>query len=238
MFRPASSMIACMMALSLASSVSAGTPIESTFDSNDEGWRVVDLTFPAVGNPPPVLATYVPVFSATDGSPGGHVSFNDPSANVMYWKAPPAYLGNQSDKYDGTLTYSLRYVDGSSVFEQEDVVLVGDGLSLVFDINSVPGAAWFEYRITLHETGWRIGSLTGPNATPAQMRAVLASLTALYIRGEFRNNLDDTSFLDTVRMTPGNEPPAEPCIGDANGDGQINFNDLAATLSNWGLPCP
>jgi len=225
------------LALSLGASGAGAQDVFTGFDAGPEGWAPVDLPFPALGSPPTVLNTFAPVWTATGGNPGGHVSLNDPSANVMYWRAPAAYLGNQSDKYMGTLSYSLRYVDGSSVFDQEDVVLVGAGLTLVFDINSIPSSQWTPYVITLHQTGWRVGSLTGANATAAQMQAVLGSLTALYIRGEFKNNLDDTTYLDSVRLTPGTTNPPTCCAGDADGSGVVNFDDLTTVLANFGSVC-
>src|SRR5690606_40696443 len=35
----------------------------STFDVNDEGWRVADLPAPTISSPPTILGTYTPVRS-------------------------------------------------------------------------------------------------------------------------------------------------------------------------------
>ena len=52
----------------------------------------------------------------------------------------------------------------------------------------------------LHEAaGWRVGTLTGPVATEAQLQLVLGSLAALRIRAEYRTG-GDTDSLDNVRL--------------------------------------
>jgi hypothetical protein len=193
----------------------AGIIASSTFDSNPDGWLVKDLTFPAVGSPPTVLGTFTPTFNATGGNPGGHLSMSDPSANVWYWYAPSQFLGNQSAAYGGALQFDLA-VTGAGFgsppgFDQEDVVLVGGGLTLVYDTGFSPtptsSVSWNSFSVGLTEAGWRRDSLTGPAATQADMQAVLGSLSALYIRGEFLFGLDDVGRLDNVVLS---SPAAVP----------------------------
>lgn len=191
----------------------AGVIASSTFDSDRDGWLIKDLSFPAVGSPPPVLGTYTPTFNPTGGNPGGHVSIHDPSGNVFYWYAPSKFLGDQSAAYGGTLQYDLAVtVDGSpSGFHQEDVVLVGAGLTLVYDTGFSPlpttGVSWNSFSIGLTETEWRRDGLGGSAATQADMQAVLGSLTDLYIRGEYLGSLNDVGRLDNVVLS---SPAAVP----------------------------
>ncbi len=203
----------------------------NTFPANTEGWTVVDLKYLGVGSPPTVLGSFIPTWSAAGGNPNGHIFINDPTANVFYWSAPAGFLGNQSTSYGASLSFDLEADFGSYVFNQEDVVLVGGGKTLVFDAATVPDGTWRSYRIGLAEAGWRVGSLSGPAATEADMKGVLANITSLYIRGEFRGALNDIGRLDNVRLwtlPPPTTPDAlhaGPIAGDFNDDGTVDAND-------------
>ncbi len=200
------------------SAACAGIIASSTFNTDRDGWLVKDLTFPAVGAPPPVLGTYTPTFNATGGNPGGHISMLDPSANVFYWYAPSKFVGNQSAAYGGTLQFDLAVTGngfGSPAgFHQEDVVLVGGGLTLVYDTTFSPAptsaVGWNSFSVGLTEAGWRRNSLSGPAATQSDMQTALGSLTDLYIRGEFLFGLDDVGRLDNVVLSSPTAAVPEP----------------------------
>jgi hypothetical protein len=212
----------------------------SKFFVDDRDWEVVDLRYPAVGSPPTVLGTYTPNWSGSGGNPNGHIYFKDPTVNVFYWSAPDEFLGNRSTSYGASLSFDLRSVLGTFVFNQEDVVLVGTGLSLVFDAPVVPDGAWRNYTIGLTETGLRRGSLTGPAATQTDMQSVLADLQKIYIRGEFRGDVTDIGSLDNVILyyVPSCAPVPIPASvgvpGDYNDDGVVNGADYLVWRMNVG----
>lgn len=163
----------------------------STFDSNDEGWRVVG---DAQG------ASDVPNYSASGGNPGGYISANDDAVGgVWYWSAPTKFLGNVAAAYGKTLSFDLRQSALDTQFDADDVILLSSALNLAFDTANNPGLSWTSYSVPLIETaGWKKqGTTTVP--TPTEMQSVLASLTGLQIRGEFRTGAD-TGSLDNVRL--------------------------------------
>jgi len=172
---------------------SAGASIvQSTFDSDKEGWKVFgDAT------------SSEPTYVATGGNPGGYLLANDRAVGgIWYWKAPAKFMGNHSGAYGDTLSYDLRQTPTSSQINRVDIFLVGGGITLVYDTSYNPGLNWTPYSIGLTETaGWDIGSLGGAAPTQAQMQQVLGNITDLQIRGEFVNG-NDTGRLDNVVMTP------------------------------------
>jgi hypothetical protein len=162
--------------------------IASTFDSNADGWAVVDLPATPSGPFTDIIAgPYTPVFSATGGNPGGYIYFQDPSGNAFYFQAPARYLGSQSAAYGANLTYDQHVISTNNTLRDiPDVILVSGSNVLVYQASSNPGPSWTSFSVPLLESGgWRVGSFSGPVPTEAEFQAVLASLTALRIRGEY-----------------------------------------------------
>lgn len=185
------------VALALSSATAARAAVMSTFDVNDEGWRV---SGDAQGS------SNLPTYSPTAGITTGYVfAKDDVAGGVWYWQAPAKFLGDQSAAYGQSLDFSLRQViTGSPApFDSEDVILNGPaGLRLCFDTPANPTADWTAYSIPLvASAGWRVSSLTGPVATEAQFQAALTNLTSLFIRGEFQTG-PDTGSLDNVTLVP------------------------------------
>lgn len=192
--------------------------ITSSFNTDADGWSSVKLAYPNPGAPPTVLDTYTPNWSSPNGNPGGFIYFTDPDGNnpihgdTQYWSAPAKFLGDKSAYFGGTLTYYLTdYIGNPASYNQEDIILVGGGLTLVYDTPVVPNAFnWTPYSVGLSAAGWKVGSLSGVAATTAEMQTALGSLTAFYIRAEYQLG-EDTGNLDEVNLVPGlAEPPAVP----------------------------
>lgn len=167
-------------------------PVLSTFDSNVDGWT-------ASGDP-----AGPPQFFATGGNPAGRIRVTDAElGGYVNFEAPAKFLGNQSEKYGGTLSFDLMqsYSGAANQADGPDVTLVSGLLTLVFDTTPNPANnAWTSYSVALTETaGWKVGSLTGPVPTQAQMQSVLGNLSALRIRAEFQGG-PDTDSLDNVSL--------------------------------------
>jgi alkaline phosphatase D len=146
-----------------------------------------------------------PNWSPAGGAPGGHIFTTDPFGNEFYFHAPPAYLGDKSAFYGGSLSWWIRNEPGGPL-NIPDVVLHGAGLVL---LNSAPANAtsvWGSRMVSLAASSdWHVGTAAGPAPTAAQFMAVLAALDRLNIRGEFLSGAE-TGYLDTVAMVP--EPAA------------------------------
>jgi hypothetical protein len=199
----------------------------STFDTDSDGWVVRDLAFPNPGAPPVPIGTFTPTYESTGGNPGGHVSLVDPTANAWYWYAPAKFLGDRHAAYGGTLRFDLAVTGTGTPFSEEDVILVGGGVTLVFALPNRPGAGFTSYQVSLTETGWKRDSLTGAAATRADLNTVLGALTDIYIRGEYLLANDDVGRLDNVVLTG---PPRATCDIQLNKTSFVNGETVSVPV--------
>ncbi len=158
----------------------------STFDANDQGWLLN-------GD-----ATAVELRSV-GGNPGGHICGKDSvNGDIWYFIAPYPFLGDASRAYGKRLTWDLKQDNMYQQLKGRDVVLQGGGLSLVFNIRATPARDWTPYEARIDGTsGWKIDEPAQPDATEAQVRGVLKSVTSLRLRGEFADG-PDSACLDNV----------------------------------------
>lgn len=160
------------------------TPVTSSFDNNDEGWTVLGDALP-------------PVWRSEGGNPGGYVAARDRAIGEgWFWIAPAKYRGDMSGAYRRWLMFDLRQDRLTQNYANDDVVLVGGGITLRYDLPTDPSTAWTAFRVALEENGW-VNADTGAPATRQEMQAVLRSLTELRIRGEFFRGTDEGD-LDNV----------------------------------------
>lgn len=189
-------------------SVSPGTPGDdgcgdpshiSAFEQEGEGWTVVGDA--QDGSAEPTRMT-------EGGNPGAYMSANDDvTGGTWYWSAPERYLGDQSAAYGQTLSFDLKQSVITSQFENDDIVLQGENLKLVFKLEAHPGLDWTSYQVRLNDTaGWKVNSLDGETASAAQIQQVLSGLTQLWIRGEYVEGAD-TGGIDNIRLSKA-APPA------------------------------
>lgn len=149
------------------------------------------------------------VFAPTDGNPTGSVRGIEGGTGVWYYQAPDAYLGDRGAFYGGSISFDLRQDVTTSQFDESDILLTGDGITLALDMGDNPGTDWTSYSVNLSlGGGWKIGSTTGRVATATEIRSVLGDLQALEIRGEYViGTTGDASNLDNVVMV---KTPATP----------------------------
>lgn len=172
----------------------AGIIAVSNFDNpadGADGWTVIN---DAIG------PTRIP----TGGNPGGYLQAVDQFVGLTwYWVAPGKFLGDVSAAYGQPLTFDLRqhYADLNPLlqFDEDDVVLSGNGLTLALDTPFNPDRInWTSYSVPLlASAGWRQTNIGGAPATEAQLQSVLSNLASLRIRGEFFVG-PDTGDLDNV----------------------------------------
>lgn len=120
------------LAAALAATAAAKPLAKSTFNSGTENWKVVGDTAGDREDPDHIL---------TGGDPGAYVEIDDAAiSGVMYWRAPNEFRGNKGAAYKGTLSFKLTQSPGDNQFVDDDVVLKGAGLQLVFpEFASTPG---------------------------------------------------------------------------------------------------
>jgi hypothetical protein len=162
----------------------------STFDAGTEDWSALgDVAGPVQ-------------WSATDGNPGGYITVEDSvTGGVTYFSAPPAFLGDQTAFLGRALVFDVRqHITGApNQFQDDDVVLIGGGLTLVHDfLDNPPIGIWTTYTVPLEPSSWKLGASV-PSA--AEFEQVLSALTALHIRAEYQTGAD-VGDLDNAAFVP------------------------------------
>lgn len=191
----------------------------SNFETGNEAWK-------ASGDPTSTMPTWLD----TGGNPGGYIRVTDASTGgTWYFVAPAAFTGQKCAAYGKYLRYDELTNDTSDqqfYGSKSDVILTGGGLQLHFNNAVDPGLAWTHYDILLHEdAGWRLNSLNGPVPTQAQFKSVLAQVTGLRIRGEYRAQ-EDEGGLDNVVL----ENPFRFDLDGDDSSGAFNSDFLADTV--------
>ena len=162
----------------------------SSFDTDAGGWLAA--TYPVRGPYDAPLAQPPLTHHVDGGTPGGYVEIEDPDNHVVFWQAPPSFLGDQSGAYGGALTFDLLNSAPITYTDDYDVVLRGGELTVRIELEAPAQAAWTSYAVGLSEafearSGWTAES--GEPATEAELRGVLAGLEALLIRAEHSNTV-------------------------------------------------
>ena len=211
-------------AMCAASVTLAGGAVQSTFDTDVEGWTAVnDVTG----------------FMWTDafGNPGGSIRASDQtSGQWWFFVAPESYLGDKSSFLGAELSWDIYGIVGNQTStNRADVILIGADFSIGINVPVEPeNGAWTSWSVIVDAVeDWRIvssvsvGSLSSEQATQADIEAVLADLQGLRLRGEYTIGADSTA-IDNVRFAP------PPC-GDVTGDGSVDLADLNLVLSMFGM---
>jgi gliding motility-associated-like protein len=195
--------------------------IISTFDIDRDGWTAIDSQTGAN-----------PTFQSTGGNPGGFIQVVDGVAGTAtYYNAPAKFLGDRSTSYGAFLRFDLQ-VSVTPNSSTAGARLIGGGITLVKLLSVLPAVTpnWTSYSMRLDITeNWRVGSTTGPVATEAQIRTVLASLTGLAFNGEYSTAAADGGGLDNVVLESTAPGELEIFTGlSPNGDGE---NDIFKILN-------
>jgi hypothetical protein len=198
-----------------------GETIASTFDSDVDGWTV---NHDGVG----------PTWMLGTGGNGFIEGQDDPVGATWWFVAPGKFLGDKSAFYDGIFSFRLRQSnDNPSLSPDADVLLHGkvDGtdVNLVADILD-RGYYWRTFTLSLtggSSSPWHIATIEGALASESDVRAVLATLSSLWIKGENANGYDWARLDDVILQTA-----AAP--GDANRDGRVDQADYVIWYSHYG----
>lgn len=198
----------------------------STFESDTEGWRITKAGEQKLD----------PTYQSVGGHSGGYAALTNPDGIWSYWDAPEKFLGNISSAYGGTLHYELRDQGSGTPVEQDDVILTGGGLTLVYHADQDPlSTEWTVYDVLLKESAGWINTATGEEATSSEMQTVLSSLEVLRIRAEYLPG-DDSFHLDNVLLSETDTPT---WIDSSAGIAQVvtikEHDDITITLGGADL---
>jgi hypothetical protein len=174
--------------------------IVSNFNTGDEGWTVVSFQNLTTDNFAQV-ATYIPIYNPTGGNPGGYISTVDQDNGDLTFSAPAKFLGNVAGATG--LSYDLIYPVGVINYQPTDVILMGNGETLLWKSNPdiVPGPSWISVNLDFFpSTDWHVGTSSGALATASDFANVLGNLSGLFIRGEYSTGLVETPGLDNVTL--------------------------------------
>ena len=197
-----------LMPLAVAAVASAAfADVSSTFDNNAEGWGTLN---DAQGF----------TWDANSGNPPGSIRARDVgNGQIWYYSASSDFLGDQS--FATELSWDIQGITGNqtSIPDRADVMLTGAGVTIGIDadVQPIPGP-WSSWSVSFNAAGWETisnttrGLLSGDAVTQADLNAVLADLTGLYIRGEYTNGADATA-LDNVLLTVIPAPSVAGVVG-------------------------
>lgn len=170
--------------------------VTSDFSANADNWTIYTTVF---STPP------VPVYNAAGGNPSGNISttLTNGSTN-FFWNAPAKFLGNISRAYNQTISFDLLQSISGTDNTNNDLEIIGGGVSIVYQLPTKPGTTWTHYSIQLNENvaGWHSSSLFGPAPSQIQMKQALSNVTSLRIRIKYSTTSSSyTGQLDNVVLT-------------------------------------
>lgn len=166
--------------------------IESGFGSGVDGWTVAGGAFDAAG----------PLdFAGQGGASGGYATAT--GSGAWTWIAPEKFRGDLSAMYGGTLSFDLLRQGDGCTGNQADRAVIIEGGGMAIQINSAikPRETWTSYAFTLDEKDAWYHVRSNDRVTAAEMKAVLASVGQVKIRGWYNGcNVVGTGGLDSVRL--------------------------------------
>lgn len=160
----------------------------STFDADIERWWVVDDA--AV------------VWDATGGNPGGAMRADEPgSGGSMQILAASKFTGDRSGLYGSTMKLDVKASAASDEFSTEGMLFLGNGSIEIAYVapGQVAGNAWRTHVVPLTASPAWVRVSDGMQATQTEFVAVLANLSRVKIRGEYRTGAEST-WVDNVSM--------------------------------------
>ncbi len=176
--------------------------IVSDFTIDDETWKVYNE--PSGGAPSLPI-----VWSSTGGNPGGYIKETDISIGAWGWQAPAEFKGDLSAYFGCYLVFDLIEDSHAGVMNNYyDVMFFNNaGDTMVFNTayDPIPINTWINYVVPLTTVvGWKYGSsiaAAAPDATGAQMLAILSDVNKMRIRAEFSGLTYEVNGMDNVMLT-------------------------------------
>ncbi len=146
-------------------------------------------------------AGHIARFDPAHGNPAPSIYAIDSNTGLpWYFVAPSCFLGNQGHNYGDSLTFDFYINIYGSTPYTNDIILQGNGQTLVHNHAQDPATGiWNHLGARLNESDWHLGTGAGPNPTQAEFQQILANMTGLEIRGEYKTGVD-TAWIDNIRL--------------------------------------
>lgn len=201
----------CILSIAAALSIGAAgaaTIAASSFGAGNEGWAGVTADPSVAGFP--LMTNQSVTFNATGGNPGGFISITDPDGFDTLFSAPSAFLGDLTAALNGTLQYDT-ITDQSVDYNGGDVVIKGNGVTLVYDIPPPASASWSTVSVMLApNASWHVSTPGGALATLADFQSVLPNVSSFWITAEYHFGATETTGLDNVMLSTAADVGAVP----------------------------
>jgi len=184
--------------------VLAALVIESTFDTDLDGWTK------APGSDNGSSLTWV----AEGGNPGGFLRYNEAAqGNTDRLAAPAKFLGDRTEFIGGIFSFDVgTNILSSPIASTENVIFIGGGLSLRFDLPMPTVNTWTSFSMDLApDAGWILASANRA-PTPAEFLQVMSNLTAIHLLADFRSGTEQPYF-DNIRLDSIPEPGSFALLG-------------------------
>ena len=198
--------------------------VATDFDADTEGWTVTSIVGANLCGTPGAGRLLPSSFVSEGGDAGGFLRhLESADGRTSFFRAPAVFHSDLSAAYGGVIGWSWR-VSSSTFDALEDVYIQGAGMT-VWANTPAAGGRWGRAHMPLVEGVWHLSdpsctsccSNPGPIATEAELRAVLADVTAVLIRAEHRRGAE-TVDLDSVAVTlPSMEAAADDFEFGPNG---------------------
>ena len=174
----------------VASAGATNAAILYTFDTDNQGWRVGDVS----GTVPNALALA--------GWQLGRLKLSDEARQTGVY-APQAVLGNQSGAYNGSISFDVSNAFNDGV-AYAGLILYGNGLSAAVNLGppSTNNNALTTFTLTLNEanfTRFNGGFFQSATAlSQAQFQGILGDLKGIAFTTEYATGADDSRFDNAV----------------------------------------
>lgn len=187
----------------LAGAASADV-IGSSFDTDAEGWGVAD------GNSPANESVNLPAsYMSTGGNVDGFITTAINWPGTAFFVAPDLFLGDQSDKFGGSVLVDRRFVrpDSNANTNQVDypvdlTITSADGLvTLGADLPVMSLDNWASFSVDLSAAGGWFHLDSGVLASDAEIMSVLGELGDIRVRGNIRDNFGRVG-IDNFLLVP------------------------------------
>lgn len=211
----------------------AATAGAQTFNFNDgiQGWRVFSIDFRGDHVPARAPAGPLPAFDTSFGLPAPSLRVID-LAGETWIGAPASSLGSRPELYGESFEFDILYrLSDDATYASVGIESGGASLWIAEPMPEL--GVWLHRSYSFTPGQWRVGSINGVLATPAQIQDVLLDLQGIYIHTEWKSGADDTS-VDNIVIGH-----AVGCPADFDGDGTPDFFDYDAFVVCFeGGSCP